>query len=108
MHLVEEVSYLVSQFGRSDTNVLVFSLPKLGSQYEKGDQTVWYRIVPYLVEGLLAAGRGICYRMLVAATKMYGSGGQAAFGSLGVTDGKQKKSYIPVSLLRASECTVRT
>ena len=34
----------------------------------------------------MAAGRGIRYRMLVAATKMYGSGGQAALGSLGVTD----------------------
>ena len=28
--------------------------------------------------------------MLVAATKMYGSGGQAAFGSLGVSDEGKK------------------
>ena len=49
---------------------------------------IWYWIVPYLVEDSLAAERGIRYRMLVAATEMYGSGGQAAFGSLGVSDAK--------------------
>ena len=33
-----------------------------------------------------AAGRGIRYRYLIATTVLYGSGGQVAFGSLGVTD----------------------
>ena len=50
-----------------------------------------------MVVRLLASGLGIRYRCLVAATDLYGSGGQDAFGSLGVTDelvrGKRKTVY---------------
>ena len=39
-----------------------------------------------MVVQIWAAGRGIRYRYLIATTVLYGSGGQVAFGSLGVTD----------------------
>ena len=42
--------------------------------------------VHYSVDNILAAGRGIRYRYLIATTEIYGSSGRVAFGSLGVSD----------------------
>ena len=66
--------------------ILVFSLPILDSLVCDGDQTVRQQNVPYQVDDIWAAGRGIRYLYLIATTVLYGSGGQVAFGSLGVTD----------------------
>ena len=46
--------------------------------------------VHYSVDDIWAAGRNIRYRYLIATTKIYGSGNQVAFGSLGVSDAGHK------------------
>ena len=65
--------------------ILVFSLPILSSLYVNGDQQYGSGGTK-TVDDIWAAGRGIRYRYLIATTVLYGSGGQVAFGSLGVTD----------------------
>ena len=48
-----------------------------------------------MVVQIWAAGRGIRYRYLIATTVLYGSGGQVAFGSLGVSDEIRGYETIP-------------